>query len=109
MLTYTSSGAWRGAAPRVPPGVIEFNEIEAARLNQRAFHIDLRVLARVPPTLAWFPDWDQPGHGVIAIADKTVQNRILREAERLVRSSPEIIEVRGVGSRLAPGARTSLT
>ncbi len=102
MLAYTSSGAWRGAAPTLPIGVIEFPEAEAVRLNQRPFHIDLRCLARIPPGPAWLPDWDKPDRGVVAVAPASLRNRILREAQRLARSSPEIIEVRGIGSR-APG------
>jgi hypothetical protein len=99
MLAYTSSGTWRLDSPRRPLGIIEFNNAEAAKLNQKAFHIDLRCLARVLPSSAWLPDWDQPGHGVVAVADKTIQDRILREAERLAGSSPEIIEIRGISGR----------
>ena len=100
MLAYTSSEPWRGLSPR-PLGVIELTEAEAARVNQRPFHIDLRCLARVPPSPEWFPDWNKPGRGVIAVADPTLGNRILREAERLTKSSPEIIEIRGIGARVA--------
>lgn len=99
MLAYTSSGAWRGISPQKPLGVITFNDVEAAKLNQKPFHIDLRCLARVVPSAVWFPDWAQPNRGIVAIADKAVQKRILREAERLSASSPEIIEVRGVCRR----------
>lgn len=99
MLAYTSSGAWRGAAlPQRPIGVIEFDDTAAAELNQRAFHLDLRCLARVPLLLAWLPDWDKPDRGVVAVASRAVKDQILTEAERLTRSSPEIIEVRGIGS-----------
>jgi hypothetical protein len=99
MLAYTSSGPWRGAGPRRPLGVLEFGAGEAAKLNQRPFHIDLRCLARVPPSPDWFPDWHAPGHGVVAVAGRAVRDRVLSEAERLAKSSPEIVEIRGVGSR----------
>jgi hypothetical protein len=98
MLAYTSSGPWRGVSPQRPIGIVEFNAAEAAKLNQRAFHIDLRCLARVLPAVAWLPGWDEPGHGVVAVADAATKDRILREAERLTRSSPEIIEIRGITS-----------
>jgi hypothetical protein len=97
MLAYTNSGRWRGASPRTPLGVLEFSQVEAAKLNQRPFHIDLRCLARVLPIPIWFPDWNEPGRGLVAVASAEVKERILREAERLVKSSPEIIEVRGIG------------
>jgi hypothetical protein len=98
MLAYTSSGPWRGVSPRKPLGIIEFTATEAARLNQRPFHIDLRCLARVLPSPDWFPDWDAPGLGVVAVADAAVRERVLREAERLAKSSPEIVEIRGVNT-----------
>lgn len=99
MLAYTSSGSWRGTTPRRPLGIIEFNAAEAAKLNQRPFHIDLRCLARVPPSPDWFPDWNTPSRGVIAVAGEAVRKRVLREAERLAKSSPEIAEIRGVSRR----------
>jgi hypothetical protein len=99
MLAYTSSGPWRGLARRKPLGIIEFSAGEAAKLNQRPFHIDLRCLARVPPSPLWFPDWNRPGRGVVAVAGRAVKERILREAERLAKSSPEIVEIRGVSGR----------
>jgi hypothetical protein len=96
MLAYTSSGPWRGVSDRRPLGIIEFNATDSAKLNQRPFHIDLRCLARVLPSVDWFPDWNAPGQGVVAVADAAVKERVLREAERLARSSPDIIEIRGV-------------
>lgn len=99
MLAYTSSGPWRGVSVRRPLGIIEFTATEAVRLNQPPFHIDLRFLARVLPSADWFPDWNTPDQGVVAIADAAVKERVLREAERLARSSPDIIEIRGVSNR----------
>jgi hypothetical protein len=99
LLAYTSSGAWGGIAPIKPVGILEFDEREAARLNQKPFHIDLRCLARVPPSAEWFPAWNEPGRGVIAVADARLKDRILRAAEQLVRSSPAIIQIRGIAPR----------
>jgi hypothetical protein len=96
LLAYTSSGPWRGAAPTVPPGVIVFDEAAARALNQRPFHIDLRCLARVPPTVAWFPDLALPGRGVVATAGARVRDRILKAAELLAARNPRLIEIRGV-------------
>jgi len=103
MLAYTSSGPWRGIGATKPLGIVEFDQREAARLNQRPFHIDLRCLARVPPSAEWFPHWNQPGHGVIAIASQRLRERILGAAEQLVRSSPAIVEIRGIAGGAARG------
>jgi len=99
VLAYTSSGRWRGGSGRVPPGVIEFDAATAARLKQRSFHLDLRVLARVPPTLEWFPHRPAPDQGILAWADPALRDRIARELTLLARRSPEVIPVRGIGVR----------
>jgi hypothetical protein len=96
LLAYTSSGRWRGAATRPPQGIIEFDESTARRLNQRPFHIDLRCLARVRQTAAWFPDLASPERGVVAVAGARVRDRILKEAELLAARSPRTIEIRGI-------------
>jgi hypothetical protein len=94
LLAYTSSGPWRGATTRPPPGIIEFDEATARRLNQRPFHIDLRCLARVPLTTAWFPDLASPQRGIVAVAGARVRDRILKVAETLASRSPRLIEIR---------------
>lgn len=96
LLAYSSSGPWRGRAPSIPLGVVEFTDAEAKPLNQRAFHIDLRCLARVPPTAVWFPDLASARRGVVATAGARLQERLLRVANDVATRSPELIEVRGV-------------
>jgi len=96
ILAYTSSGPWRGTAPRPPIGIIEFDEAAARQLNQRAFHIDLRCLARAPLTGAWFPDLTGPGRAVVAVATERVRQRILTAAEQLWARSPQLIEIRAL-------------
>jgi hypothetical protein len=98
MLAYTSSGPWRGGVAALPVGIIMFGAAEARRLNQIPFHLDLRCLARVPPSADWFPAWAEAGRGVVAVADAALQRRILREAELLMQASPEIVETRGIGA-----------
>lgn len=99
LLAYTSSGSWRGSALRTPPGVIEFDEAEAKKVGQKAFHIDLRTLAKVTLTLDWFPRLDQADRGVVGIAGEKAKKRILHVAKGLVAVSPEIIETRGIGGQ----------
>jgi len=95
LLAYTSSGPWRSAAPAVPLGVIEFGAAEAKALGQRPFHIDLRCLAQVPLTEAWFPDLAQPDRGVVAVAGARLQGRIQRVLDELVERNRHLIEMRG--------------
>jgi hypothetical protein len=95
LLAYTSSGPWRGASPAPPPGVIEFSATEAKALRQRPFHIDLRCLAQVSLTSAWFPDLGQLDHGVIAVAGVRLQARIQRVFDELVARNRHLIEIRG--------------
>jgi hypothetical protein len=45
-----------------------------------------------------FPGWAEAGRGVVAVADAALHRRILREAERLMRASPEIVETQGIGA-----------
>jgi hypothetical protein len=96
LIAYTSSGPWRGASPTPPNGVIEFDESAARPLKQRAFHIDLRCLARVSLSEAWFLDLALPERGVVAIAGPHLQERILKIGEQLASRSPHLIEIRGL-------------
>jgi hypothetical protein len=96
ILAYTSSGPWRPPGRTLPLGIIEFDRAAARALNQIPFHLDLRVLARVPPVAAWLPRLNTPGFGIIAWADAATRDRIAAEASRLAARRPEVIEVRGV-------------
>ena len=104
MLAYTSSGPWRGAASGTPPGIVEFTAAEAAKVNQKAFHIDLRTLAKVRLTEAWFPRWADASRGIVGIADAGVQARVLQAAKTLA-GRPETIEFRGIGSATTTSIR----
>jgi hypothetical protein len=95
LLAYTSSGPWRSAAATLPRGIIEFDAAAAKALGQRPFHIDLRCLAQVPVTAAWFPDIAQPRQGVVGVAGARLQVRIQGVLDDLVERSRELIEIRG--------------
>ena len=99
ILAYTSSGPWRPPGPTLPLGVMEFDRTAARALNQIPFHLDLRVLARVPPSPAWLPRIGMPDSGIIARADVALRGRIAAEARSLVQRRPEVIEIRGVRPR----------
>ena len=95
LLAYTSSGAWRGASPRPPLGVLDFDAPAAAALNQRPFHLDLRCLARVPLSEAWFPELAAAGQGLVAIAGPALRQRIMEAATQLAGRHAGLIEIRG--------------
>jgi hypothetical protein len=95
MLAYTSSGPWRPPGHGLPLGVIQFDRSAARALNQVPFHLDLRVLARVPESPAWLPRLDAPDRGIIAWADKILRDRIADLAVQLARRRSEVIEIRG--------------
>jgi hypothetical protein len=98
MLAYTSSGPWRGTGGAKPVGVLDFDRAQAARVNQKPFHVDLRCLARVALNEAWFTRLSRPGRGVVALADQEARDRITREAARLARvaAGTTMIEIRGI-------------
>lgn len=97
LLAYTSSGSWRGPAVIKPLGVVEFDDAEARKMNQKAFHLDLRTLAKVRLTDAWFPYLANANRGIVGIADVGVQAIILKAATTLS-TRPETVEYRGIGS-----------
>jgi hypothetical protein len=76
LLAYTSSGPWRGAAGRLPLGVMEFEAAAARTVGQKPFHLDLRCLAQVPLTKRWFPDLERPNQGIVGTASARMQERI---------------------------------
>ncbi len=66
MAAYTTSQPWTGALPQ---GVLSFDRSAAASLGQsRAFVLDLRRLAYLPLTVAWFPRLTEPDAGVLGRA-----------------------------------------
>jgi len=76
-------------------GVIQFDRAAARALNQAPFHLDLRVLARVPATLAWLPRLDHPDFGIIARADNALRDRIADLAIQIAQRRPEVVDIRG--------------
>jgi hypothetical protein len=92
LMGYTTSQPWSSeVAP--PLGVFAFNRDAAVGFGQsRAFVMDLRRLAFVPLTPAWFPRLDQPGHGIQGHAPKQQQRRFWKTAEGFLARHGEIVE-----------------
>jgi hypothetical protein len=96
MLAYTSSGRWRPSRHELPFGVIQFDHDAAKALNQVPFHLDLRVLARIPESPEWLPRLNLPDHGIVASANRRLRERIAELAIEMARRRPEVIEIRGL-------------
>jgi hypothetical protein len=87
MAAYTSSQPW--AVP-LPHGVIAFDSTEAAALGQaRPFVLDLRRLAYLPLTAAWFPRLAAQGAGVLGRGPKALRDRVNAMAAELAKRRPE--------------------
>jgi hypothetical protein len=95
MVAYTTSQPWPAAVP-LSAGVRVFLVDEALRLNQsRAFLMRLDVLARLPLTLAWFPDLNRGANEVIAVAPAPLQAELAKFATNLARRRRELVQMRG--------------
>ncbi len=93
MVAYTTSQPWAGALPQ---GVITFDSAEAAGLGQaRAFVLDLRRLAYLPLTAAWFPRVTEEGAGVLGRAPKALRDRVNAMTTELVKRRPETLSRSG--------------
>ena len=96
VLAYTTSQPWPARTP-LPAGARFFDAAQAALLNQsRAFIMRLDILAKVPLTGAWFPDFDRPGKGVIAVASPQLQEELVAIATNLARRRRELVQMRGI-------------
>lgn len=92
LVAYTTSRPWPPGTP-LPLGVLAFNKAEADRYGQsRAFVMDLRRMAFLPVTPAWFPRLDQPGHGVQGHAPKADQRRFRQIATDLAVRHADVVE-----------------
>ncbi len=78
-------------------GIIAFPQPQAEALGQReAFRLNLRRLAWLPATPAFFPDIDSASHGVTGRAPRELRRKIqaafddmaMREAGRIDRLGP---------------------
>ena len=94
-LAYTTSRPWPG--PR-PLGVYSIDADIAALMGQsRPFTLDLRRIAHVYVTAAWFPDFNAPSHGIVGQAPERLRREYESVMVTLARRYPDNIE------RLGPG------
>ncbi len=93
MAAYTTSQPWAGAMPQ---GMIAFDSAEAAGLGQaRAFVLDLRRLAYLPLTAAWFPRAGEEGAGVLGRAPRALRDRVNSMTTELAKRRPETLSRSG--------------
>ena len=96
IVGYTTSRPWPATVP-LTAGARLFDREEAERLNQsRAFMLRLDVLAKLPVTVAWFPDLKLLGQGVIAVAPARLREELIDLASNLVRRRRSLIQMRGL-------------
>ena len=76
--------------------MIAFDSAEAASLGQtRAFVLDLRRLAYLPLTVAWFPRSGEDGAGVLGHAPKAGRDWVNAMVTELVKRRPETLNRSG--------------
>jgi hypothetical protein len=94
IAAYTTSQVSAHATLRL--GVRAFDRTAAASLGQhRPFLIDLRRLAYLPVTAAWFPRLDEPARGVQGHAPKALQRELMQTVETLLNRHQELVEQLG--------------
>jgi hypothetical protein len=91
LIAYTTSRPWPYQA--IPPGIVTFDLQAAQTMGQtRPFVMDLRRLAAIPLTPAWFPRLGQPSGGIVGTMPKPLQRRYSQAVEALFTRHPENIE-----------------
>jgi hypothetical protein len=91
LMGYTTSQPWPHAP--LPLGVFAFDQEIAASFGQsRAFVMDLRRIAFMPVTPTWFPQLNQPSHGIQGHAPKRQQRRFRQMAADLLQHHSEIVD-----------------
>ena len=99
---YTSSKIAK-VGDALPVGVIQVGREQASRLGgQVAFFIDVRKRAFLPYTRKFFPDIDEPGHGVIAPSGRAPFDEVKRQFAVVNQRHRELIV--NVGPLRPPGS-----
>jgi hypothetical protein len=99
-VAYTTSKVLSGR----PQGALRFDKLQAAQMGHaRPFLLHAGRIAALPINSAYFPYLDQPGHGVIGRAPKSVQAAITEASKGLMMRRPESFERLGP---LWPGQRS---
>lgn len=94
VVAYTSTQPWPAELPP-PPWVRVFDAIHAERLGQRPFVLYLNRIAKLPLTRRWFPEFDAPTHGILAVANLRLRNELLAVAVDVAKRRPEMRRVSG--------------
>ena len=95
LIAYTTSQTWPAGVP-LPLGARWFDAVAAAALNQsRGFILRLDILAKLKLTVAWFPDIEAVGQGIIAVTPARLREEVSDLAVHLVRRRLSLIQMRG--------------
>ena len=95
IVAYTTSSGAQFTGQQ-PAGLHSFSAAEAAALGQgKAFRLDLKRLAHLPVTPAWFPEISQAGRGILRRAPRLLRDRLIEDLERMLATRPELISRMG--------------
>lgn len=94
IVAYTTSRPWPARAPR-PLGIRLFAAEEARALDQRPFVLDLRRLAKLPLSRAWFPEIETPSCGIVAIAPMALRDELRHTMAQLLRRHRDLVRITG--------------
>lgn len=84
----------RGDRPK-SKGEIEVSQEQAALFGQQsAFRIDARRMAAMPLNTDFFPDLEEPGHGIKGKSEK-LANAAFKLFQELAAKEPELVELLG--------------
>ena len=94
IVAYTTSKPWPAGIP-CPLGVRPFDAEAARALGQRPFVLDLRRLAKLPISSAWFLDLETPTAGVIAVAPRALRDELQETLAALLRRHRALVTTAG--------------
>lgn len=91
VVAYTTSSGLVFAG-RQPRGLHPFDAAAAAVLGQsKPFRLELKRLAFLPVTEAWFPEISQPSRGVLGRAPRSLRAALQASLDELLRQ-PDLID-----------------
>jgi hypothetical protein len=88
MSLYTTTAPWEPGSP-LPPGIIPVEPAVAEKMKQKGFVIDVRKIAFIPVTAAFFPRLAEPQKGIVHTASKRF-HQLVEDSLMLLAKRPEL-------------------
>lgn len=95
LVAYSTSQNWPVGIPQ-PFGLRVFSAEDAAALNQRPFVLHPQRQAKLLLSPRWFPEFERPGQGVVAMAPPPLREEIFGIVVALERRFRENVERLGL-------------